>query len=454
MGRRASPGSRFRTTIADRTVERDGRLHPSASQAPAPCDDCGARRVSRGGVVAVIFALALLSVASSSPTAAGQQLPTVTLSPTAGPAGSSLTAQGTNFPRRQAGQLYWAGSASGMPAFMTNGNGSFSLSLRAPTLSAGSYTVSAVVGGQSAGALFTILAPSSSGGSGVYLGVWQPGAPADLTKLTQFERDAGKQAAIVHWFQGWGAANAALDPNHLRTVAARGSVAMITWEPWNYTKGLNQPEYSLASIAGGAHDTYVRTWARALADYGGPVLLRFAHEMNLRHYPWSVGVNGNTAAQYIAAWRRLYGIFAAEGATNVQWIWSPNVAWTADTAFEPMFPGDAYVHWVALDGYNNVDWGGWQSFGQIFGPSYRAITALSTRPVMIAETSSGEKGGSKADWITDALARQIPTGYPRIKALIWFNESKEVDWRIQSSDPARRAFADAVKSTSYLATWP
>jgi endoglucanase len=118
-----------------------------------------------------------------------------------------------------------------------------------------------------------------------------------------------------------------------------------------------------------------------------------------------------------------------------------------------MFPGEAYLHWVALDGYNNVNWGGWQSFGQIFSSSYTSITALSVKPVLIAETSSGEVGGSKAAWIRDALGTQLPAHFPRVRALLWFNENKEIDWRIESSETARRAFAEAVASRRYLSSW-
>ena len=90
----------------------------------------------------------------------------------------------------------------------------------------------------------------------------------------------------------------------------------------------------------------------------------------------------------------------------------------------------------------------------MFGPSYQRITALSAKPLMIAETGSGETGGNKAAWITDALAVQIPTNFPRVRALVWFNENFEgVDWRIESSSTARTAFATAVASPLYRGTW-
>ena len=57
------------------------------------------------------------------------------------------------------------------------------------------------------------------------------------------------------------------------------------------------------------------------------------------------------------------------------------------TPFKDVYPGDAYVDWVALDGYN---WGalriGWQTFSQVFGDSYNALVALTSKPIMICES--------------------------------------------------------------------
>lgn len=291
----------------------------------------------------------------------------------------------------------------------------------------------------------------ASGSRAVYLGVWQPGAPADMSAVAQFERDAGKHVAVVQWYQQW-AGGSAFDPSLPAAVAAHGSMPMITWEPWDPSAGVNQPAFALSAILAGNYDAYIRGWAHGLAAYGQPVLLRFAHEMNGTWYPWAGGVNGNTAAQYVAAWRHVHDLFVAAGATNVRWVWSPNVAWNAASAFAPYYPGDGYVDWLGLDGYN---WGGgnWQSFAQVFGASYQSVTALSAKPLMIAETASAEAGGSKAQWITDAFGTEIPAKYPRIQAVLWFNQNKETDWRIESSTTAQRAFAKAVSSPVYLSSW-
>lgn len=407
--------------------------------------------VTNRPVRAMLFA-ALLLLASTG--AAAAPAPAITLSPASGPSGSSVTLFGSGFGRYARGQVQWDGQSAGMPPFVTDNAGSFRVSVTIPvSASVGDHRVTALAAVHTGSALFRVTSAAPVSSTGVYLGVWQPGAPWDMTALARYEQAAGKQAAIVHWYQGWGAANAPLDTRLLSAVAAHGSAPMITWEPWDYTRGLNQPEYSLAAIASGRYDGYVRSWADGLARYGGPVLIRWAHEMNLQNYPWSVGIQGNTAAQYVAAWRRLRDIFTAAGARNVQWVWSPNVAWNTETAFEPMYPGDAYVDWVGLDGYNFIEWGGWQSFGQIFGNSYTAITRLSTKPVMIAEVASAEQGGSKAGWIADMFSHQLPSAYPRIRAVVWFNDSKEADWRLTSTETARAAFAAAVAAPVYRSTW-
>jgi len=71
----------------------------------------------------------------------------------------------------------------------------------------------------------------------------------------------------------------------------------------------------------------------------------------------------------------------AQGATNVKWVWSPNVRYGAELPLANLYPGSAYVDWLGLDGYN---WGldphlprpAWQSFEEIFGATYREVTAL------------------------------------------------------------------------------
>ena len=47
--------------------------------------------------------------------------------------------------------------------------------------------------------------------------------------------------------------------------------------------------------------------------------------MNGNWFAWMEGVNGNQPGEYVAAWRHVHDIFTAVGATNVSWVWCPNV---------------------------------------------------------------------------------------------------------------------------------
>src|SRR5207237_10895439 len=118
-------------------------------------------------------------------------------------------------------------------------------------------------------------------------------------------------------------------------------------------------------------------------------------------------------------------------------------------------PGDAYVDWTGLNGHN---WGvkTWRSFASVFASSYETLLQLApSKPIMIGEVASDENGGSKAAWITDALSRQLPDLFPRIKALLWFNwriyeKGREWSWEIESSASSQHAFAKGISSPYYL----
>lgn len=288
------------------------------------------------------------------------------------------------------------------------------------------------------------------------LGAWIPGAPGDASRIDAYAALVGAPPAVVHWFQSW-ARFAEFPTASLDTVVAHGALPMITWEPWDTSAGVTQPAYALRAIVAGDHDAYIHRWARAAVTWDQTLYLRFAHEMNGNWYPWSVGVNGNSAADYVAAWQHVVEIFRAEGATRVRWVWCPNVAYTGSTPFADAYPGDPYVDWMALDGYNrgtSQPGSTWRSLRDVFAPSHDALAALSTRPMMIAEVSSAEEGGDKAAWIRVGLLTDLPTFLPRIRAVVWFDENKESDWRVNSSPASLVAFSEVGASPIYQGRLP
>lgn len=238
------------------------------------------------------------------------------------------------------------------------------------------------------------------------------------------------------------------NPAILRRVAARDAIPVVSWEPWLAREGLDQSAFGLRVVAGGAYDAYLAAAARTAADYGNPILVRMASEMNGNWFPWGQRRYGNTPASSKRAWRHVVSIFRREGATNVRFVWTPNIT-KVRGIYRSLYPGDAWVDMVGLDGYNRGGDRGWNHIGQVFGFSYRQLAAVTKRPMLIAETASGEVGGSKAQWVRRGLLTTVPRRFPRVRAVMWFNRDKEVDWRINSSPTALSAFRTVARSSRY-----
>ena len=286
---------------------------------------------------------------------------------------------------------------------------------------------------------FAAAAPSR------WIGYYVPGAPLDTTPLAALESQVGGPARVSNYFQN---TTQGFTATQAGNAVAHGATPLITLEFWVPASGVSQPSFSLKSISGGSFDTYLHTYARAAKAFGSEVWLRPLHEMNGNWYPWGGTVNGNSPADFAPAWRHIRGIFTAEGATNVKFVWSPNadsVPGTGANAIAAYWPGDAYVDYMALDGYNFGSGTGssWRTFGDVFGAAYGAVTTLSAKPLFVAETACSTTGGDKAAWIADMFA-SLPARYPRITGVTWFNANKERDWRVESGPASLTAFTTGL----------
>jgi hypothetical protein len=270
-----------------------------------------------------------------------------------------------------------------------------------------------------------------------------------LSDLDAYASRVGRVPSVVSTYRDM--EGAMLDLTTMNGVVARGSVPLVTVEPWD-SSSATDPRYALKNIVRGDFDTWFANGADAARAFGRPFYLRFAPEMNGRWAPWEAGVNGNTPQDFIDAWRHVHDIFVSHGVTNVSWVWGPNVFVSGGSAvdFTPYYPGSDVVDVLALDGYN---WGSldvWQTYSQVFGPSYDVLSSLDpVMPVMIAETASTESGGDKAAWITSAFTREIPARTPRVGIVVWFDLNKETDWRVESSRRSLDAYRAVATSTAW-----
>lgn len=269
---------------------------------------------------------------------------------------------------------------------------------------------------------------------------FRPWKPADLTSVNAFEQAAHRHADVVMFYADW--EQASFSAKQLKAISSRGSIPEITWEPWDSSYRLRepQPRYRLLNIIEGRFDAHILSWAKGLARYGKPVRLRFAQEMNGFWYPWSETGNGNHRGEFVRAWRHVHDLFTAAGANNVEWVWTPVLG-----APERYFPGVRYVDRLGLTCLNGgppLARRGWRSLERICGPSIADLHELAPAlPIEISELASSEEGGSKAAWIGSA-ARFLQS-HPEVKSAVWFNLHKEADWRIQSSRASERAVATA-----------
>jgi hypothetical protein len=298
---------------------------------------------------------------------------------------------------------------------------------------------------RSAGTVATVKAPVTGPqrpNAGAYLGIYSelPGKTA-AASVSAREKQLGRKFAIDSHYYNWtdsfpGAAEAG-------DIAA-GRIPMITW--WGTT---------LPYITNGSSDALIRARANSIKSFGKPVFLRWGAEMNGNWFDWSGPSNGNNPAEFVAAWKHIHDIFTSVGVTNVSWVWAPNANSkpggtdvTSWNNWRNYYPGDAYVDWVGIDGYN---WGaiyGWQSPQSIFGPVYSDYAKR--KPVMIAETSSVESGGSKAGWISSL--KTWMSGHSAAAALVWFDtntSSTGIDWRIDSSASSLSAFKKLALSSYF-----
>jgi len=297
--------------------------------------------------------------------------------------------------------------------------------------------------------------------STIALGAYVDSAP-EYNTLPEYVSTIGTSPKVLMWYRNWkNGPNPDFTPSDLDVAYNNGAMPMISWQPLDGEASDNQPAYSCANIVAGQYDGFIATWARAAAAYQKPFYLRLSHEMNGNWYPWGTAPgnpNNNRPAQYVAMWQHVVTIFRQQGATNVRWVWSPNAIseFSTFSPFDQNYPGDEYVDWVGIDGYNfGTAYGsGWRTITEIFGTSYDALTAMTTKPIMIAEVGASEQGGNKAAWIQQGLLTEIPQRLPRVRALVWFDVKRDIDYRVNSSLASLAAFQAVVRSPLYQGSLP
>jgi glycosyl hydrolase family 26 len=311
-----------------------------------------------------------------------------------------------------------------------------------------------------------------------YFGISLAGVPQSVTTpITQIKQETGKRPNLVMYYQDWGTAAQAQAgvPNFNATEAenacAAGMLPMMTWESWDTTQttagqgvSYTQPAFNMSNIIAGNFDTYIKATADAIASIGCPIAVRLDQEPNGYWYPW--GVNNTdeypagtaaAAALYIKMWRHVVRIFRAEDATNVLWVWSPNIQGPKAAALLPLkslYPGPKWVDWVGIDGYYNSPT---KTFTNLIVPTLDQLDTVAPRkPWILAETGVGSSA-AKASQITNMLDSVAADS--RLNGFVYFEQHKSTDrnfWPfVDPSYPASlEAFRAGISQAIYASGKP
>lgn len=308
-------------------------------------------------------------------------------------------------------------------------------------------------------------------GGSLFWGVALSGAPITAARLAEVSRETGIRPQVVLFYLQWPTVPYDLSQfprESLDAIWDFGAIPCLSWEPMSY-HGLRETMISYQTILQGRYDPYLKAFARAVRRWHNPLIIRFAHEMNVQRYHWGTirqAFGPRSPEIYRRMFCHLVDLFRREGADNVLWAFSPNAESIPNPAHDPgaewnevfrYYPGTTFVDLLGMDGYNwgttqNLQKSGWisrwQTFEEIFASLYKALRALAPeKPLLVFETAAARQGGERAAWVRDML---VTLERWQARGLIWFQADKETDWRLTAA--ADRGALELIRS--HLACCP
>jgi hypothetical protein len=167
----------------------------------------------------------------------------------------------------------------------------------------------------------------------------------------------------------------------------------VPWLTLSFTRnGRTTLFSSLTAIRNGADDAEIRAWAQQIAAWGKPIYLSFMPDVDRNYLATSAVARGGIPADVAPAWNRLRSIFAAAGATNAAWVWSP-----ADPSADQLYsPAAAQIDAVAITLFEYP--------GQKWPDPASALAAVAARhpgkPLLIQASVDGPSA-RRAAWLAE-----------------------------------------------------
>jgi mannan endo-1,4-beta-mannosidase len=257
-----------------------------------------------------------------------------------------------------------------------------------------------------------------------YLGVYEHGGLRSYQPIAEFSKAAGQQPNLVGYYSGW---REPFETSFAETASRHSATTIVQWDP---------TLASVSKIAGGGYDSYLRSFADSVREFGHPVVIGFGHEMNAYWYSW--GYRHTSPSTFVAAWRHIVTVFRARHAENVTWLWTLQADEPGTGPIASWWPGEKYVTWVGIDGYYYYPS---ETFFSIFGKTIAEVRALTGLPVLLSEVAVGPQADQ---------ARKIPDLFAGMRqygtlGLVWFDIAQHngvyhQDWRVEDNQTAETAF--------------
>lgn len=190
---------------------------------------------------------------------------------------------------------------------------------------------------------------------------------------------------------------------YLQQLLARGLRPVVNWIPGQADSALCQ------AVIAGQQDSLLRADAQALRELPGTIFLRLAPQAASAPHPWG-RQRGNTAADFVAAWRHVVNLFRREGVPNVVWVWQPS---PRDSA-RSYYPGARYVDYVDLPLFQGLGSGrAFPSLDSLYLPLRNQGYA---HPVMLSDFR--QPTVQRSAWLHSSFVA-MRARYPEIQALLF-----------------------------------
>ena len=278
--------------------------------------------------------------------------------------------------------------------------------------------------------------------SGVMLGahIEPENNSTDEAGFTSLEGQLGHNLAIYSDYEDWNPTSAPTGFPNTSLLNWSQQHHLLTMISWRTDFAASSPTggcATAADITAGKYDSQLTQQADAVKALGYPILVRWHYEMTNNDddtcFNNGIPIKSDLAKagqNYVASWKHIVDIFRAQGANNVQWVWSPSANLFSNkngsvnpTNWKLFYPGDSYVDWIADDNYNKTDKP--LSFGSDpdIANFYNQTSGLG-KPLMQSETGADHDTTQNPDaqttWIQTAQIA-LKTKYPAFKALIWWD---------------------------------